>query len=892
MTQPLTLHIISHTHWDREWYLTFQQFRFRLVELIDDLLDLLERDPEFRYFHLDGQTIVLEDYLQIRPYREAELRAHIRTGRVLVGPWYVQPDEFLVSGEAIIRNLQIGRRIARDYGRSMPVGYLPDSFGHIGQMPQIMQGFGLDTFVHGRGTFVSKTGGTEYWWRGLDGSRLLGIFLVNWYNNAQRFPEGAEAVPYVEQAVDRLKQANAGHDLLLMNGVDHLVAQENLTTIRHDLDKQYRGGRVIHSTLPAAIEGLRAAAGAHLRTISGELRDESEGTLLTGVLSARVHLKQHNAATETLLERWVEPYETWAALLGKRYDRDFLRYAWKTLLHNHPHDSICGCSVDQVHREMLPRFAQAQQVGNELLERALAYIAAQVDTRPAPTSHAAGNGAANAGDGQALYGRPDASAAADAHETTALLVHNPLPRPRTDVAIFDLDWKQRPDYCAIEIVDDAGRAVPTQVLRRTQTLRKRLSPIDIPRDEPISRYSVAAQFADVPACGFRTYTARLLKRLPTSDNAMTTVGGLENEHLRVQVAPDGTLTLTDKQTNTTVERLNFLRDEGDIGDLYNYYKPIADTTVETLGGNADMRVLLSGPVVAELEVAVRPRLPIAARSDHEGRSAETMEVPITSRIRLLRGADRVEITTELENTVKDHRLRAVFPLDAPITSALADTTFGAINRDLYIPSFWPFSSRDRPHRSFVDVRTKNRGLSLLSRGLYEHDARPDGQLELTLLRCVGQMFVDFSTIEPRDPVPEGQCPGAYRFEYALAPHAGDKPIEQIAEDAAAFNAPLRVQQTEHHAGSQPKTYSFLALEPAALQLSAIKRAEDRDSMIVRCFNTTDQPVRGVLRMAGEFRTAYRVNLDEERNDQLAVDHDGTLLIEAAPWQIVTIELEP
>lgn len=866
MAQPLTLHIISHTHWDREWYLTLQQFRFRLVEMIDDLLDLLRRDPEFRFFHLDGQTIVLEDYLQIRPHREAELAELIRSGRILVGPWYVQPDEFLVSGEAIIRNLQIGRRIARRYGESMPVGYLPDSFGHIAQMPQLMRGFGLDTFVHGRGVFISRTGGTEYWWQGLDGSEVLGIFLVNWYDNARRFPADPDAaLRFVEHVVGRLKSANAGDDLLLMNGVDHLVAQDDLTAIRTELDQRYTGGRLLHSTLPVAIDRLRAAADQQLRTISGELRDESEGTLLTGVLSARVHLKQANSRVERLLERWVEPYESWAALLGKRYDRDFLRFAWKMLLQNHPHDSICGCSIDQVHREMLPRFDQAEQVGQELLDRALACVAAESDTT------ARG---------------PD-----DALETVAVLIHNPLPRPRTDVAFFELDFAQRPDYCDIELLDETGQPVPLQMLRRTQRDRKQLSPIDTPQEIPVSRYTVAAYVTDVPGCGYRVYTARLLKRLPQTDGDMAHGGVLENEYLRLRVAPDGTLTLLDKRSGTTFERLNFFRDEGDIGDLYNYYKPVTDTTVETLGGGAEVRVLTSGPVVAELEVIVRPRLPIAAAPDRESRSAETVEVPIRSRIRLLRGSDRVEISTELENTVNDHRLRAVFPLDAPIDSARADTTFGIVDRALEIPSFWPFTSRDRPQRSLLDVRSADRGLTVLTQGLYEHDARPDGQLELTLLRCVGHIFIDFSTLAPRDPVAEGQCHGRYRFEYALQPHGGSQPDEALAEAAARFNAPLRAQQTEHHPGSLGAAHSFLHLQPSALQISAVKWAEDRDSLIVRCYNTTDTPVRGVLRVPGDWRAVHLVNLDEERTDQLDLDRAGSVTLEVAPWQIVTVELE-
>ncbi|MCG8346511.1 MAG: glycosyl hydrolase-related protein [Chloroflexales bacterium] len=865
MSQPLDLHIISHTHWDREWYLTFEQFRFRLVALIDDLLDLLRRDPEFRFFHLDGQTIVLEDYLQIRPQRAAELTEHIRNGRILVGPWYVQPDEFLVSGEAIIRNLLIGLRIARQYGEPMMVGYLPDSFGHIAQLPQILRGFGLDTFIHGRGTFVSKTGGTEYWWRGLDGSRVLGIFLAGWYNNAQRFPaDSQEALAYLDRIVAQLKAAGSKRDLLLMNGVDHLVAQENLTAIRQDLAARYQGGRLIHARLPDAVDALRHAAGEHLGTIDGELIDESEGVLLTGVRSARIGLKQANNATERLLEGWVEPYETWASLLGKRYDRDFPRYAWKLLLQNHPHDSICGCSIDQVHREMAPRFAQAQQVGAELLQHALDYIAARVDTTPVDTK--------------------------DALETTVLLVHNPLPRPRSDVACFEVDFAQRPEYNDIELLDEQGQPVPVQVLHRVQRTRKVLSPTATPHETPVSRYTLAAYCEHVPPCGYRVYTARLVRRLPRVDSGVACPAVMENEHLRVSVVSDGTLSVTDKRSGAIFERLNFFRDQGDIGDQYNYVKPMNDTVVETLGGGVELRVLAAGPVLAEIEVVVRPHLPVAACPDRTGRSTEYVEAPIHSRVRLLRGVERVEITTELDNTVKDHRLRAVFPLGAAIDSALADTTFGAIDRGLELPSYWPWASRDRPHRSFVDVRTTGRGLAVLSRGLYEHDARPDGQLELTLLRGVGHMFVDFNSYAPLDAVEEGQCLGLQRLDYALLPHGGDLPVERLAEAAAAFNAPLRVVQAEQHSGELPPRHSFLELEPPALQLTAVKRAEDRASVIVRCYNTTGATVRGRLRVAGAWRAAYRVTLDEQREAQCALA-GGALELDVAPWRIVTIELE-
>src|SRR6267154_775216 len=170
MAQHLNIIIVTHTHWDREWYQTFQQFRFRLVHAVDTLLDILDRDPGFTHFLLDGQTIVLEDYLEVRPEQEQRLKNYIRSGRIQVGPWYLQPDEFLVSGESLVRNLQIGLQQAAVYGEQMRAGYVPDCFGHIAQLPQILRGFGIDSafFLN---DVASEDLNSVFLWRALHSSR-------------------------------------------------------------------------------------------------------------------------------------------------------------------------------------------------------------------------------------------------------------------------------------------------------------------------------------------------------------------------------------------------------------------------------------------------------------------------------------------------------------------------------------------------------------------------------------------------------------------------------------------------------------------------------------------------------------------------------------------------
>ena len=227
-----TIHLVSHTHWDREWYLPFQVFRLKLVRLVDELLAILASDPDYRYFMLDGQTIVLEDYLQMRPERAGEICRYVESGRLLIGPWYVMPDEFLVSPEALIRNLLQGDRLARRFGGKMQVGYTPDPFGHIGQLPQILQGFGIGTAALWRGLADEPA---ELWWAAPDGSRVLLSFLRDSYANAAGLPvitvasDDPAAQAALVATAGRLRDGLVPHsragEILFMQGGDHVELQ-------------------------------------------------------------------------------------------------------------------------------------------------------------------------------------------------------------------------------------------------------------------------------------------------------------------------------------------------------------------------------------------------------------------------------------------------------------------------------------------------------------------------------------------------------------------------------------------------------------------------------------------------------------------------------------------
>jgi mannosylglycerate hydrolase len=439
------IHLVTHTHWDREWYQTFQQFRLRLVHLMDHLLDVLEKDPDFKFFMLDGQTIVLDDYLQLRPERREVLRRYIQSGRVLIGPWFVLPDEFLVSPEAILRNLLQGERTARDFGAKMMIGYIPDPFGHIGQMPQILHGFGIETASLWRGVDEQPA---EFWWQAPDGTKVFMAYLCAGYGNAAGLPTSSpdQFTSEVCRLRDELLPRSATEEFaLLMHGSDHVVPPGDTSAAVAYANAHLQGDVLVHSTLPAYVSEVQARIQSlklSLPTVIGELRGCKLAPLLPGVLSTRMWIKQRNRACETLLEKWAEPFSTWAELAADKAATEaqaangpagvndpapILRYAWRLLMENHPHDSICGCSIDQVHDEMRPRFDQAEQVGEAITRQSLDRLAAVIDTRLDGCS-------------------------------SAVVVFNPTAGPRTDQVT--LEAEALAGQAGFEIVDRAGKSQP------------------------------------------------------------------------------------------------------------------------------------------------------------------------------------------------------------------------------------------------------------------------------------------------------------------------------------------------------------------------------------------------------------------------------------------------
>jgi mannosylglycerate hydrolase len=900
MEKQYEIHLISHTHWDREWYLTFQQFRMRLIKLTDALLDILETQPEFTHFNFDGQTIVLEDYLEIKPHNRERLQHQIQDGRIAVGPWYILPDEFLVSSEATVRNLMLGHRLAQAFGRIMKIGYIPDPFGHISQMPQILCGFDIDNIILWRG-FGGEPEQThsEYFWDAPDGSRVLLVHLPNiGYSETLHFPTEAEQTAQIITRLKKVYQQRATTPYLaVFSGSDHVAPQRELPDILQRVNPKLTDATIIQSSLTDYIGKLREAAPDDLQVVQGELRGGlKHAYLLNGVLSTRMYLKQANEQAQTLLEKWAEPFASFAWMTGEPYPQEFLWQSWKYLIQNHPHDSICGCSIDPVHEQMMTRFAWSEEIAEELTQQSLTALAQQIDT------------------------------ARFAQTVQHLVVFNPSGWQRSEVVRATLDFltpdqhAQVPDHPFVAespytedvagfIIQDAEEnEIPYQLLERKRCQQIVPSPdmTTFPIIRNVVRFEFLLKADQAPACGYAAYHVAPqpdVKTYPPDPAGLRCLAsGMENAHLKVEIQPNGALNVTDKQTGKVYADCLTFEDSGDVGDEYNYSYPLRDRIITSRGLPAVIELVEQGSLRITYKISQTLSVPCCATSDRQGRSQDMTDLPLTSYISLSAGARRVDIRTELDNTAKDHRLRVLFPSGIQADYAYAEGQFDVVKRAIRLPDPNGYAiekpASTHPQQAFVDVSDGQVGLAVINKGLPEYEVKDDAErtVALTLLRGVDRISRDDLLTRPGGnagwgyATPGGQCLGRHTFQYAIAPHRGDWQEAAVYREAYQHNAPCRVVQTTSHPGDLPPTQSFVELTPAACVLSAIKKAEADEALIVRFYNASDTAQTAELRVSAPIKAAELSNLNEDPLEPISLASDQSVPIQAHPWEVKTVKL--
>jgi hypothetical protein len=905
---PRTVHVIPHTHWDREWYRTFQSFRMELVDLVDETLDLLEADPAFTRFMLDGQMAAVDDYLEIRPASEARLGRLAEAGRLVMGPWYILMDEFLVSGESIVRNLAMGMERADEFGGGMPVGYLPDMFGHIAQMPQILSGFGLTDSVVWRGVPDACTKGPSFTWEALDGASVTAQYLPRGYGNGVGLPPDADSlVRRVELFCAQVGSAAGDGDdpVLWMHGTDHRHPLPKLPAMVAEANAQQDDWHFVISSLPAYIAEQRAAA-APTSTWRGELRSGARANLLMGVASNRVDVKQAAARAERGLERLAEPLTALFRAPGDWPTR-FLDEAWRRIVHNSAHDSICACSHDDVVLAVLDRFAEAQAIAEGLVDRAL--VGAYRHARPAfdaagPVAAVVVNPSQRTRSGLVELNVPPGETAEGVQELYVMPARLPmLTRPAAEAATWlEVVNDQIGDVHAVEIGESDDGTVDLDLLvdpRRFGLLDpsaayEQLRQIAADRPDAEVRFwytgtaatrSVLALAEDVPGFGWSCWEPHT----PTAEPVTVhdDERGMSNGLVTVQVADDGTFSM-----NGTAG-LGLLVDDGDRGDTYNFCAVGDGATIEGLT-DVTVTALEHGPLRARLQLVGTATWPAQAFGD-----VRLGEVPtqVTTQLELRAGQDLVHVSVHFDNRSRNHRLRAWFPLPEPTDTSAAECAFGVVERGLDAeggPSEPAMTTQ--PSRRFVVAG----GLTVAHEGLVEYelvDVRGAGHdrrahaLALTLIRATGMLSQPPMSSRPLpagpfDPAEGAQVQGNHTLRYAV--HTGGRDPYAVTDDAflplLVAGSKLGPSATVDHDGApadEPATAESL-LTVTGAEVSALRRLPGTPAALeLRVFNPTGSPT--TVTVAG--RAGTLVDLRGQGDEPF----DGELTLR--PWGIQTIHLD-
>jgi len=858
---------IQHTHWDLKWWPSGEETLANLIKVMDKVISALQRGRA-RYFLLDGQSSVIEDYLNIRKNRVSIVKDLIKEGKLEVGPWYTQMDTFLVSGESIIRNLLIGMRICRGLGKCLRVGYIPDSFGLCAQLPQILRGFGIDVVLasRGLGDEVERLG-VEFRWRSPDGSEVLMIFLPTAYLNAgylgidyshicrlRRYlalPLGnwaytsevyyKEPKPSLDKALDKVKHIvdvsrkySRSRVHFIMNGIDRAPIQLKVLDLVKDLERQL-GISVEVTSLSRAVQEVKSRLrGKQLPVYEGEFRGSRFWPVLTGCAASRVKIKQLNFLAERLLANYLEPLSIIArTMFGENY-KYFIDYLWRKLLRIQFHDSICGTLTDEPYITDRGMLTSIVKFCGALISHILTRLAVTMDYRP------------------------------------LLIVFNPLPyhvKAPVEVILY-------PDSRDItEKYSVMGKHL--EVVEEDPVLQRYVTVLDL---QPTS-------ITMIPLT--RINEDKLKQEQPYKVKVNNDIVVLENEYLVIEanLREGGVVKLIDKETNTIYGPMLLFMDEDDSGDLYTF------DGGGTKRISKDIRARLCNVYDGELVKWIKYIVPF--------KGVDGRQIDIEVQLRIYSRVKRLDIYINVVNRSENHRLSMLFTV--PFKSRnIAYTPFLAIERSIkppYSPNFiekvdtWNF-------QEWVALENNGKGIVVTARGLYDYKLREINDntvLQLTLLRSIDRLSKDNLATRrcsagPSFKTTESKEIGYYRYEVSIIPIA--KSLEDAVHEVKTFLYPpiTLVADGERSQGKQSlRTISLVEVEKP-VELSTIKFTEESsNNVVVRLFNPWREKVKSIIHFNDlEATEICEAKLSEEIIECMRFSKE--IELEFNPGEIITLIL--
>lgn len=926
--------VVAHTHWDREWRYPIWKTRSLLVEFMDWLLDILENDPGYSGFLLDGQTVCIEDYLEIRPENRERIATQVKAGKLAVGPWYTLPDLYPIAGECLVRNLNKGIRFAKELGGYNPIAYHTFGWGQTAQFPQIYRDIGINYAVAAKKVSHERAPRCEFMWIAPDGSELLtsrlGVFarqngyfylhfpvrLNNIYDkNKYAWDWGKTGLAYhradedmaitdyfridheqgyfkenVKDAArrtwDNMDETLVDDWRLLMCGCDFSTPNPFLPRMVADCNEAVPEIEFRMGSLQEYFQGLDERLDrSAIPVVHGELRDGAPSSASANALATRIHIKQLNKKVENVMIRRTEPLAASLNRLGETYPASFLSNGWKYLLKSHPHDSINGVTQDKTVDDTVYRLNQALEISETVYEDCVAALLRRLDLSE--------------------FGERD----------QLLLLHNPQPRPVREMVKVSIDTPQEDNVWAVGIEDSDGTPLAVQPIARDEHQQPVHDIEARPWPFSVDRHLVYLDTGEIPAGGYKVvkvaHESGYWREEEWWPAMRKSAGGfigqgtnlLENGYLRLEVNPDGTFDLTDKRAGRTVRGMHHFEDEGDTGDYWVYYAPYRNQAISSRGFGSRIWMEDNGPLSATIGIETKMAIPAKAEygnvkiQGYGKRSEELVGMRIVSRITLNKDCPHVKIKTSIDNPAKDHRVRLMIPTDIQTDFSDAAGHFtvdrrGIVHEKDADGKFYPEMAL-RPQGVFASVNDGEKGLAVLNNCLTEFQLLEDERrtLALTLFRAIRNRICTESRVSSEFPEKLGsQMLQTLEFEYAIYPHQGDWIEGQVFAEADKLNAkPVAVQISRNTEGDLPISASHYSIDNDALVLSSIKKAEDRNSMIIRLYNPTNQTQEGSIQFGLPVSKAWKNNLIEARGEELPLA-DGILALSVPKGKIVTIEV--
>ncbi len=879
--KEIQCHFISNTHWDREWRFSARRTQYMLGYMLDMLMDILDKYPEFKHFHLDSQTMPVQDYLEVYPEKKERFKKFVSEGKIGIGPWFCLPDEFTVGGESLVRNLLLGHKIGKEMGGISKTGYSPFGWGQISQLPQIYAGFDIHFASFYRGVNEYTTPKSEFYWESPDGTRIYGSRLGKrpryniWYivqrpvfynqtnennrdmlwndnNGIFKFVDKEYGLldyqythPYYEYHKENIKargeQAikeqnndwttshrfwSAGHDSSCPDAREaQMIA---------DLNEALPNAHVFHSTLKEMEQGIIDEFDENSPVLKGEMRAPytkgSVSPMMGWITSARTYIKQANFDTERRLQNYAEPMAVFASLCGAPYPQNFIDLSYNYLLQNHGHDSIGACGRDIVYEDVISRFRQSRELSSCVFERAFMDVAGDIDLKS--------------------FSRDDA----------AIVIFNPAPFKRSETVKLSVELPKEWKADSFKITDKDSNELKYQILATNKNVAQIIqNPNDVANVLHTEQYTIMLEVNDVPAMGYKTlkmqplYKVRAKNPVTMKKNAQT----MENEYLRVTINRNGTFDVFSKETGKTYSSLGYFKDTGEIGNPWEHIVPENDETFTTLNENAKVTLLHEGELEVSYKVTIDWALPEGRSMDEKTRSKHLNPFKIENIITLKKGAKYVEVETTVDNQSEDHYLQVGFPTNIKAEFVHAQGQFDVVKRPVAKPDYTLYDEipmSEHPMNSFVDISDGKEGAALLNTGLKAYEAAEDecNTMFISLLRsfplriCVTSDMQDYSSIDKGS-----QCIGKNSFRYAFMPHNGNWEEGNVWGESERFNltfSAAQVAPTAH--GKNPLEHSFIELTDETLNVSAVKRSEDGEGWVIRLFNPSDNAKTVKIRLNG------------------------------------------